>query len=96
MTQVTKPTTCGALNAISPEFGSPKCKRLPRHNGDCRATKLRPAVVRKPRVTGGTTKVVRKLSAAKRRLLVAKLALQVEAGTITASQAMSKFAAAIK
>ena len=98
MTQVTKPATCAALNAVSPEFGSPKCKRLPRHAGDCRSTKRRPAVVRKPRVTGAASVKAspRKLSAAKRRLLIVKLASQVEAGIITPSQAMSKFAAATK
>ena len=97
MGKTVKPKTCGALNTSSPEFGEAGCKRLPRHLGDHRVTLHRPAIVRKPRVTAdGTAKTVRKLSAVKRRQLAVKLASQLEAGTITASQAMSKFAAATK
>ena len=99
-TATSKPKTCAALNVTHPEFGSPTCKRLPRHKGDCRKTLKAPAIVRAPRVTADGKAVARKaprrMSAAKRREFAVSLAAQVESGAITASQAMAKFAARVR
>jgi len=80
---VTRPKTCGQLAIVSPELGEAKCKRLPRHKGDHRATLH---FVRPSRTTA-------KPSKASKQALFALLAGAVEDGSMTPAQALAKASA---
>ncbi len=81
-----RPKTCGQL-ASQGGLGEAGCKRLPRHNGDHRSQLHRLAPVKtakaKPR------KAAKRLSAAARRDALAAIAVRLEAGELTAGEALA-------
>ena len=86
--------TCSDL--VSVGLGEAGCKRLPRHKDEHRVTLHRPAVVKAAKV--GSRKVTRKVArtGSAGKAFAAELALAVEAGTMTASAALAKFASRIR
>lgn len=98
MTTPNRPKTCGALAKVSPELGDVTCKRLPRHGGEHRTALTVAAVKRAERATAKPSKArkqVRKLTVKARREAAAALAVKVEAGEITAAEALSQFSALV-
>jgi hypothetical protein len=91
-TAIARPVTCGAWVKANPDHAAAAgrlvtCKRLPRHNGDCRAHKTEAA---ENRAVKAATKPATKRSA--KRVTQAQLLAAVDAvaaGTMTSSAYMS-------
>lgn len=95
-TKLPRAKSCAGLAEFG--LGEAGCKRLPRHKGEHRVTLHRPTVakVATPKAAKGrvTRKVARSGEAGK--ALRAELAAAVESGTMSASDAMSRFASRIR
>lgn len=92
------PVTAPPTKSVKAKFcfqladGEKGCHRLPRHKGDHRTTLHRPKVAKVAAVKAtpkGKVKPARKLSVAKRREAFQALGARVEAGELTASEALS-------
>lgn len=93
-----RPTTCGELAKVQPEFGELGCKRLPRHGGEHRATlTARQARVKAAaKVAKKAAPKGRKVTIAERRRIVTELRSEVGAksrGRVTAAQRRAMMAA---
>jgi hypothetical protein len=84
---VKRPTTCSGLFAAGDtEHAEATCKRLPRHKGDHRAT-LHVVRVKSPKASRKASALVT------RREFAAALAVKVESGKLTATEALSRMSA---